>query len=263
MPRDRAIAGAQALPARIAPRARRTPMPRTPIASSRRTHLIALNARLRACRKCHLAGFLDERESVPIARDPEPDADVPQILLIGQAPGLRATIQDRPFAGAAGEKLRTWFEKGGIPRADFYRRIHFAAVTRCYPGRLPGARGDRVPSPDEQALCCPWLDELFEAVQPSIVLLVGSLAIRTFLGPFRSLADVVGTATIREGVRYLPLPHPSGVSRWLNEPANVASVDRAMAILRGWVEAVVRVDGIDDNGEPHRRLDSSGVFPER
>ena len=34
---------------------------------------------------------------------------------------------------------------------------------------------------------------------------------------------------------YLPLPHPSGVSRWLNEPANVEAVDRAMAILRGWM----------------------------
>jgi uracil-DNA glycosylase len=212
-------------------------MPRTTTAGSRtRSRVIALKARLRACRKCHLAGYLDERESVPIARDPEPDAPTPRILLVGQAPGLRATIQDRPFAGIAGDKLRAWFEKGGIPKAEFYARIHFAAVTRCYPGRLPGARGDRVPSPEEQALCRPWLDELIVVLRPEIVLLVGSLAIRTFLGPFQSLSDVIGTAAIRDGVRYLPLPHPSGVSRWLNEPANVAAVDRAMTILRGWIE---------------------------
>jgi uracil-DNA glycosylase len=212
-------------------------MPRTTTAGSRHcARVVALNARLRACRRCHLAGYLDERESVPIARDPEPDARLPRILLVGQAPGLRATLQDRPFAGIAGDKLRAWFEKGGIPKAEFYARIHFAAVTRCYPGRLPGARGDRVPSPEEQALCRDWLDELIGVLRPEIVLLVGSLAIRTFLGPFRSLSDVVGTATIRDGVRYLPLPHPSGVSRWLNEPANVAAVDRAMTILRGWLE---------------------------
>jgi uracil-DNA glycosylase len=212
-------------------------MSRVTVAESReRARLIATNARLRACRRCHLAGYLDERESVPIARDPEPDAPLPRILLIGQAPGLRATIQDRPFAGIAGDKLRTWFEKGGILRAEFYARIHFAAVTRCYPGRLPGARGDRVPSPEEQALCRPWLDELIEVLRPRIVLLVGSLAIRTALGSFPSLTGVVGTAVIRDGVRYLPLPHPSGVSRWLNEPANVAAVDRAMAILRGWID---------------------------
>jgi uracil-DNA glycosylase len=212
-------------------------MSRVSIAETRRrSRIISLNARLRACRKCHLAGYLDEQESVPIARDPEPDASVPRILLVGQAPGLRATIQDRPFAGIAGDKLRTWFERGGIPRDDFYRRIHFAAVTRCYPGRLPGARGDRVPSPQEQALCRPWLDELIATLDPEIVLLVGSLAIRTFLGPFTSLTDVVGSSSVRDGVRYLSLPHPSGVSRWLNEPANVAAVDRAMMILRGWIE---------------------------
>ena len=199
-----------------------------------RSRLIALNGRIRACRKCHDAGLLDERESIPIARDPEADAPLPRILLIGQAPGPRATLHDRPFAGAAGEKLRDWLEQGGIPREDFYRQVHFAAITRCYPGRLPGAKGDRVPSPQEQALCRPWLDELINTLEPQVVFLVGLLAIRTFLGPVASLTAVVGTSTVRDRVCYIPLPHPSGVSRWLNEPANVAAVARAMEILRSW-----------------------------
>ena len=199
-----------------------------------RSRLIVLNGRIRACRKCHDAGLLDDRESIPIARDPEPDAPLPRILLIGQAPGLRATLHDRPFAGAAGEKLRDWLEQGGIPREDFYRHVHFAAITRCYPGRLPGAKGDRVPSPQEQALCRPWLDELIKTLQPQVVLLIGLLAIRTFLGPVASLTAVVGTSTVRDRVCYIPLPHPSGVSRWLNEPANLAAVARAMKILRSW-----------------------------
>jgi uracil-DNA glycosylase len=204
-------------------------------AQRRRRRLVALNARIAACRACHLRGFIDEVESVPIVRNPEPDAPLPRILLIGQAPGLRATLHDRPFAGVAGEKLRAWFERGGIPRADFWRTIHFSAVTRCYPGRRPGARGDRVPSPEEQALCRPWLDALRATLKPEIVLLVGLLAIRDVLGPAPSLRAVVGMAVIRDGVRYLPLPHPSGVSRWLNEPDHVAAVARAMDILRGWV----------------------------
>jgi uracil-DNA glycosylase len=201
----------------------------------RRDALTSFNARLRACRRCHAAGILSEGESVPIARDPEPDAPVPRILLVGQAPGLRANNERRPFAGAAGERLRDWFERGGIPRDDFWRKIHFGAVTRCYPGRLPGARGDRLPSSAEQEICRPWLDELVRTLEPRVVLLVGLLAIRTFLGRSPSLSEVVGTAEVRDGVRYLPLPHPSGVSRWLNEPANVAAVGRAMDILRGWV----------------------------
>ena len=163
---------------------------------------------------------------------PRPTSPLPQVLLIGQAPGLRATLHDRPFAGAAGEKLRDWLEQGGIPPEDFYRKVHFAAITRCYPGRQPGAKGDRVPTPAEQSLCRPWLEELIATIKPSVILLVGLLAIRTFLGPVKSLTAVVGTSTERDGVLYIPLPHPSGVSRWLNEPANLAAVARAMEILR-------------------------------
>ena len=199
---------------------------------SSHSHLIALNERIRECRKCHLAGLLDDRESFPIARDPEPDAPAPRILLIGQAPGLQATRSDLPFAGAAGDKLRAWLELGGIPRDDFYRQVHFAAITRCYPGRLPGAKGDRVPSRREQDLCRPWLDELIATLQPRIILLVGLLAIRTFLGKVESLTAAVGASTVRDGICYIPLPHPSGVSRWLNEPANLGAVRRAMLILQ-------------------------------
>lgn len=201
-----------------------------------RDQLIEFNRELRACRRCHAAGYLDERESVPIARDPEPDAPLPRILLVGQAPGLRATNENRPFAGLAGEKLRDWVETAGVRREDFWRKIHFSAVTKCYPGRLPGARGDRVPTPEEQVLCRPWLDGQLALVKPDIVLLVGLLAIQTFLGRVPSLTAVVGTATIKDGVRYLPLPHPSGVSRWLNERENVEAVARAMGIMREWVE---------------------------
>jgi len=199
---------------------------------SARARLLDLNARLRGCRRCHLAGFLDAAESVPIARDPEPDAPLPRILLIGQAPSLRGTREVRPFAGLAGEKLRDWMELAGVPREDFYRRIHFAAITRCYPGRHPGARGDRVPSTAEQSLCRPWLDELLAVAEPRIVLLVGLLAIRTFLGPVTSLTAAVSNHVERDGVLYVPLPQPSGVSRWLNEPANVAAVLRTMSLLR-------------------------------
>lgn len=202
----------------------------------RRARLLELNIRLRACRRCHAAGYLDERESVPLARDPDPDAPLPRVLLVGQAPGLRATNEYKPFAGITGDKLRAWMEAGGIPREEFWRKIHFSAVTKCYPGRLSGARGDRVPTPEEQVLCRPWLDGQMEILKPDIVLLVGLLAIQTFLGRVPSLSAVVGTAVVKDGVHYLPLPHPSGVSRWLNERENIEAVNRATAILRMWVE---------------------------
>ena len=204
----------------------------SPAADLARARLSALNARIRACRRCHLAGFLDERESVPIARDPEPDADMPRILLVGQAPGLRATLHDRPFAGAAGEKLRDWLEQGGS-RA---RTSTAASTSPPSPGATPAAcparRATASLHPGSRQLCRPWLEELVASLRPEVVLLVGLLAIRTFLGPVKSLTAVVGTSAIRDGVLYIPLPHPSGVSRWLNEPPNVAAVGKAMGILR-------------------------------
>jgi uracil-DNA glycosylase len=62
------------------------------------------------------------------------------------------------------------------------------------------------------------------------------LAIRTALGPVPSLSAAVGEGRIVDEVRYLPLPHPSGVSRWLNAPANLEAVARGMVQLRAWVE---------------------------
>ena len=203
---------------------------------ARRASLVACNARIKACRACHEAGYLAGPASTPAVFDPEPDTPVPRILLIGQAPGLKGNQIARPFEGPSGDRLRVWLEAGGIAREDFWRKIHFTAVTRCYPGRLPKAKGDRLPSPAEQRLCRPWLDEVRGLVDPEVVILLGLLAIRTILGPVRSLTEVVGTTREVEGVRHLPLPHPSGVSRWLNDAPNLEAVARGMIELRRWVD---------------------------
>ena len=91
-------------------------------------------------------------------------------------------------------------------------------------------------------------------LKPQVVLLVGLLAIRTYLGRVAALTEVVGTTTIRDGVRYLPLPHPSGVSRWLNDPAHRALVDRALTQLSTWREQY----GLDRPGRYARAVLSDG-----
>ena len=197
-------------------------------------HIVELNAALRACRRCHAAGYLDERVSVPLARDPAPDAPLPRILLIGQAPSLQGTRGNLPFAGQGGERLRGWFAAAGIAPDEFYRKIAFSAVTKCFPGPSPSGKGDRVPSLPEQALCRPWLDAQLAAYDPAILLLIGSLAIGTFL-PKAPLHTLVGQGFVRDGRRLLPLPHPSGVSTWLNVAAHRAQVDTALTVLAGWV----------------------------
>ncbi|HST89621.1 MAG TPA: hypothetical protein VLJ14_14700, partial [Ktedonobacterales bacterium] len=48
--------------------------------------------------------------------------------------------------------------------------------------------------------------------------------------------ETIGTSVERNGAHLLPLPHPSGVSRWLNAPAHQALLARALALLAGWRE---------------------------
>src|SRR5215212_9328190 len=90
-----------------------------------RQYILDLHTRLRACRRCHAAGYLDERVSVPLARDPDPDAPLPRILLMGQAPSAQGTRGRKPFAGTGGDKLRGWFAQAGIAPDDFFRKIAF------------------------------------------------------------------------------------------------------------------------------------------
>lgn len=207
--------------------------------------LAALQARHRACRRCVDAGFL------PSARPVFAGHAGQRMLLVGQAPGPVEAEVGRPFAGRAGRELVRWMQRAGFADdADVRRRIYFTSVTTCFPGRRPDASGDRRPSAAEVALCAPWLDELLAILQPRLLLLVGTLAVNRFL-PGRRLDDVVGRVLLDDGRDaplppvavprvLLPLPHPSGQSRWLNEPAHKARLAEALgrlASLVPWAEA--------------------------
>ena len=77
-------------------------------------------------------------------------------LIVGQAPGITEPVRRRPFAGAAGRKLVTWLAPLGIrSHEDMLARFAFASVAKCYPGRLPGGRGDRVPDRGERRAASP------------------------------------------------------------------------------------------------------------
>src|SRR3954469_1649406 len=181
----------------------------------------ALRARILACRACQDAGLL--AEAGPIAHGP----DRARVLVIGQAPGLRSHVRRMHFAGPAGRVLEQWFVRAGFPETYFRQQAYLSSLTRCFPGPAPRGQGDRRPSPAELRLCRPFLEAELRLLQPAVVLLVGKMAIEYFLGPCR-LDDIVGTLVEREGRRFLPLPHSSGVSRWLNDPAHRALVDQAL-----------------------------------
>ena len=119
----------------------------------------------------------------------------------------------------------------GAGRGAFYAAFYCASVTRCYPGRAPSGRGDRTPTPAEQALCSFWRDWELRLLRPELIVVVGGLAARQLLGP-ASVTELVGGSYDLRGATAIPLPHPSGASGWLNDAANRTRLDGALALVR-------------------------------
>lgn len=172
---------------------------------------------VRACSRCFPSG------------DNAPVVDVPKrtgLLLVGQAPGSTEVTTRLPFTGPAGKRLMGWFERAGLSREDVY----LSALCRCFPGKAKGG-GDLAPSRTMMQNCRPHLLRELELLRPRVVAPVGGLAIKELLGITR-LSEAVGETIRRDGIVYVPLPHPSGASTWLNAPENKKCLDRALAALK-------------------------------
>jgi len=163
-----------------------------------RSALDALLAEVRSCRACDGA--------LPLGARPVLQAGAAaRILIVGQAPGLRAHTSGVPWDDPSGDRLRAWM---GVGREVFHdpSRIAIIPMGFCYPGR--GRGGDLPPRRECAEL---WLDLLLARLpRIELTLLVGRHAQRHFLGRWRkeSLAE-----TIRAWQEYapaqIPLPHPS------------------------------------------------------
>jgi uracil-DNA glycosylase family 4 len=150
-----------------------------------------------------------------------------KFLLVGQAPGQVERESRRPFSGRAGKELDRWMVRAGFADAeDFRNSIYIAALMRCFPGRNPRGAGDLRPPPAGVANCRHWLDAELRLLRPRVVIPVGQLAIARFLGP-GSLEERVGRRFETQPV-IVPLPHPSGQSRWLNDPTNRERLAQAL-----------------------------------
>jgi uracil-DNA glycosylase len=196
----------------------------------RRAALGALHQEILSCRRCALAGYVVQGQPV-LGGDAAMLHRAGRVMLVGQAPGRTEAGNGRPFSGPAGRRLFQWLAQAGVSEETFRRQVFMAAMTRCYPGQSPSGHGDRRPSAAELALCRPFLDRQLALVRPELVLLVGGMAIEAFLGKL-PLDVAVGCIHERHGRRFLPLPHPSGASTWLNAPPHQALLDSALRLLR-------------------------------
>lgn len=189
-------------------------------------------ARLTGCTRCAGVHGPPVVGAVPGAR----------IYLMGQAPGPRERELGRPFAWSAGKTLFRWFATVGVDEARFRTAVYMGAVIRCFPGKAPGKQGDRKPARREVAACRDHFEAEFRLLRPALVVPVGRLAIEQFL-PCPRLDGVVGKSfpLTRQGHAFtcIPLPHPSGLSRWLQSEAGKRLLGQALELIRrhpAWVE---------------------------
>ena len=209
----------------------------------RERRLQILHARIRACTKCVVAGYLERARPVVAGsiRD--------RIAIVGQAPGAVELTTGQPFSGRSGAELRRWLAEAGIDEDHLPYRT---AITKCFPVKAATGSGDRRPSPPEIALCSSWLDQELALLRPQVILLLGGLAIERFWGKV-PLEDAVGRSRVVDGVTYIPLPHPSGASRWLNDPAHRELLRKGLRLIRRAARALDREAAAPTMRVPRRK----------
>jgi uracil-DNA glycosylase len=182
-------------------------------------------AELHACRKC------PRMASAPVSGPPVRS----EVMLVGQAPGVREPQLGRPFAWTAGKTLFRWFEEAcGFGEEVFRSSIYMAAVCRCFPGKHPKGSGDRVPDDEEIANCAPWMEREIALLRPKLVIPIGKLAIAQFVAA-EKLSEVIGRRIRLErggvGFDMIALPHPSGASTWHRTEPGKSLLRKALGLL--------------------------------
>lgn len=157
------------------------------------------------------------------------------LFLIGQAPGIREPVAQKNFAWLAGKRLFQWFETIGLTEKNIRQKAYITAVTKCYPGKASNGKGDRKPNPKEIENCEPYLLEALRLLKPSIVILIGGLAIERVLGP-RSFSESIGKEFKKQlpggSAWIIPIPHPSGASPWPYLPGNGEKLKGAFRLIK-------------------------------
>lgn len=121
-------------------------------------------------------------------------------MIIGEAPGRKEIEQGKPFVGRSGTLLDEALVRAGATRERFY-------ITNVYKGDV--GSGNRNPTEDEIRDHRHYLRAELEAVRPSGVLLLGRVAVLSFLPDIERLGDHVTRRYSIGGIHYYPCWHPA------------------------------------------------------
>lgn len=92
------------------------------------------------------------------------------LMIVGEGPGAEEDARGEPFVGKAGQLLDRMLAAAGLAERAF--------ITNTVYWRPPG---NRTPTPEEQAVCAPFLERTFELIRPKAVLTLGAAAARQVL----------------------------------------------------------------------------------
>jgi len=195
------------------------------VSDTRQQALDELHQQLQTCRLCLEAGY-----------DIYPRAIFSgqlgaRLMVIGQAPGITEKEAGRPFNAGSGSRLFRWLAEAGVEEGWFRSTQYMTSVTKCYPGRARSGSGDRVPSPAEQRLCRQYLEAEIALLNPALILPGGRLTIGLFYPLGQPLDEIIGTQKQVDGRWVVPLPHPSGASRWHQSAENRERVRQAVTLI--------------------------------
>jgi uracil-DNA glycosylase len=185
----------------------------------------ALQNEMRLCRACLQAGYFVQPPAITKGRLGA------KIMTIGQAPGVTEVEAGRPFNAGSGKRLFQWLAQAGIDEDWFRKTQYMTAMTKCFPGKNKNGNGDRVPTRTEQELCRHFLDEEIEMISPELIIPIGRLAIERYFGNDATLEGLIGMEKKIDSRWIIPLPHPSGASRWHQIPENRKRIDAAIQLI--------------------------------
>lgn len=169
--------------------------------------LATLLTKIRQCQLCTSALPFSPRPVLAVS----PES---RILIIGQAPGIKAHESHTPWNDVSGDRLRGWM---GIDKNTFYDTniCSIMPMGFCFPGYKNGS--DRPPRKE----CAPaWHQQLLSYINPKLTLYVGRYAQQYYLPQFKTLTEAIESqqkSPSAEHHEIFILPHPSGRNnRWLS-----------------------------------------------
>jgi DNA polymerase len=130
-----------------------------------------------------------------------------RVMFVGEAPGYDEDIVGRPFVGRSGKLLDRMMAAIGLDRTSAY-------IANVVPWRPPG---NRTPTPQETAICLPFIRRQIELADPDILVCLGGPAMQTLLGIKDGITRSRGRwfpyDTGRREIRALATFHPAFLLR--------------------------------------------------